>query len=61
MDSNPAQQQQINLDFSLEEVNALLQVLGEMPSKYGVYPIIMKIKTQAESQLNLPEKGSPDA
>lgn len=41
----------INLELTVEEVNAILGVLGDLPSKTGAWPLIVKIKEQAESQL----------
>lgn len=41
---------QITLTLTLEEVNAVLTVLGELPSKSGVWPLIVKIKAEAEPQ-----------
>jgi len=41
----------IELKLSTEEVNAILQVLGELPSKTGVWPLILKIKEQAETKV----------
>jgi hypothetical protein len=41
----------ITLDLHVEEVNSLLGVLGELPSKTGAWPLMMKIKQQAEPQL----------
>ena len=40
----------IKLDLTVEEVNAILQVLGDLPTKTGAYPLVMKIKEQADSQ-----------
>lgn len=45
------EKKEITLTLTAEEVNAVLQVLGEMPTKTGVFPIAVKIKEQAESQL----------
>jgi len=42
---------EIVLKLSVEEVNSVLQVLGELPSKTGAWPLIIKIKNQAEEQL----------
>jgi hypothetical protein len=42
---------EISLKLSIEEVNSVLQVLGELPSKTGAWPLIVKIKEQAEKQL----------
>jgi hypothetical protein len=40
----------MTLDLTIEEVNAILQVLGELPTKTGAYPLVIKIKEQAEAQ-----------
>lgn len=34
----------ISLELSVEEVNAILQVLGDLPTKTGAWPLIVKIK-----------------
>lgn len=41
----------IKLDLTASEVNSILQVLGELPTKTGAYPLVVKIKEQAESQI----------
>jgi len=41
----------MNLDLDQNEVQFILNVLGEMPAKSGVWPLIIKIKEQAEAQL----------
>lgn len=41
----------IKLELSLEEVNSILHVLGELPTRMNAYPLLMKIKEQAEAQL----------
>ena len=41
----------IQLELSAEEVNAILQVLGDLPTKTGAWPLIVKIKEQAEPQI----------
>lgn len=41
----------ITLELAVEEVNAVLQVLGDLPTKSGAWPLIVKIKEQAESQV----------
>jgi hypothetical protein len=48
---------EIALKLSVEEVNSVLQVLGELPSKTGAWPLILKIKNQAEEQL--PKQEEP--
>jgi hypothetical protein len=40
----------IKLELSVEEINAILQVLGELPTKTGAFPLLLKIKEQAEKQ-----------
>jgi hypothetical protein len=41
---------EITLTLSVEEVNAILSVLGDLPTKTGAYPLVLKIKEQAEKQ-----------
>ena len=47
-----------NLQISLEEheINAILAILGDMPSKSGTWPLMMKIKVQADAQMVAPEE-----
>ena len=40
----------IQLSLEVEEVNAILNVLGELPSKTGAFPLIVKIKEQGDAQ-----------
>ena len=42
---------ELTLKLTVDEVNSVLQVLGELPSKTGAWPLIMKIKQQAEAQV----------
>ena len=41
----------INLELSVDEVNFILQVMGELPSKSGAFPLMIKVKEQAEKQV----------
>jgi hypothetical protein len=41
----------INLTLSIEEVNGILQTLGQLPTSSGAWPLVVKIKEQAESQV----------
>jgi len=41
----------VDLNLTVEEVNSLLHVLGELPTRMNAYPLLMKIKEQAEAQL----------
>jgi hypothetical protein len=47
----------INLNLTTEEVNAILQVLGQLPTSSGAWPLVVKIKAQAEPQV--PKDGEP--
>ena len=40
----------MKLELDQNEVQFILNVLGEMPAKSGVWPLIIKIKEQAEAQ-----------
>jgi len=41
----------IQLNLTVEEINAVLQTLGQLPTSSGAYPLLVKIKEQAESQV----------
>lgn len=47
--------QDITLNLTVEETNAILQVLGDLPTKTGAWPLIVKIKGQAEAQMKATE------
>ena len=40
----------IQLQLTVEETNAILSVLGQLPTSSGVYPLLLKIKQQGDSQ-----------
>ena len=42
---------QITITLSLDNVNGLLNLLGEQPTKLGLWPLVMDIKQQAEAQI----------
>jgi hypothetical protein len=42
---------ELNLTLNVEEVNAILQTLGNLPTSSGAFPLLMKIKQQAEAQI----------
>ena len=46
---------EIKLDIN--EVNFILETLGSLPTKSGAWPLVMKIKEQAEPQV--PKDGEP--
>ena len=46
---------EVTLTLSVEEVNAVLAVLGDLPTKTGAYPLVLKIKEQADKQVKAEE------
>lgn len=50
---------QINLILDIEEVNGLLNLIGQMPTSTNVWPLANKIRSMAEAQM--PQEGAPDA
>lgn len=49
---------ELNLKLSIDEINMLLQVLGQTPTSSGVFPLLMKIKSQSETQLEEVRKAA---
>jgi hypothetical protein len=47
----------MKLDLTPEEVQAILQVLGQLPTSSGAWPLLVKIKAQSESQLKEQNNG----
>ena len=41
----------MNLNLEANEVQFILNVLGELPSKSGAWPLIVKVQEQAQAQL----------
>ena len=41
----------MNLNLETNEVQFILQTLGQLPSSSGVWPLIVKVKEQADAQL----------
>ena len=41
----------MNINLEENEINAILAVLGDLPSKSGTWPLMMKIKVQAYAQM----------
>jgi hypothetical protein len=46
---------EITLKLSVEEVKGILQTLGQLPTSSGAWPLVVKIKEQAEAQTKEPE------
>ena len=45
----------MNLNFETNEINFILQVLGELPTKSGAYVLMQKIEHQVKMQQQVPE------
>jgi hypothetical protein len=41
----------MKLELDVNEINFVLQTLGQLPSSSGVWPLIVKVKEQADAQL----------
>jgi hypothetical protein len=41
----------MTLDLTIEEINALLNLMGKTATESGFFPLMVKIKEQAEAQL----------
>ena len=42
---------ELNLKLTVEEINAVLQTLGQLPTSSGAFPLLVKIKQQADAQM----------
>ena len=51
---------EITLKLELNEVNAVLDVMGQMPTSSNVWPLAAKIRGQAEVQLPKNTEGAGD-
>ena len=51
---------EIVLKLSVEEINGILSVLGDLPTKSNAWMLVMKIKEQADSQIPKPEAPAED-
>ena len=47
----------MQIELNEVEINAILAILGDMPSKSGTWPLMMKIKVQADAQMVDPEES----
>lgn len=48
---------EVTLKLTVEEVNAILQTLGQLPTSSGAWPLVVKIKEQGEAQVPKEEKA----
>ena len=46
----------MQIELNENEINVILAILGDMPSKSGTWPLMIKIKVQADAQLVEPEE-----
>lgn len=51
---------EISLQLELNEVNALLDMMGAQPTSTNVWPLAAKIRAQAEVQLPKHDEGAGD-
>jgi hypothetical protein len=52
---------EIKLTLTLEEVQALMNLMGETPAKMGFFPLMAKVKIQADPQVPKEEKEAEQA
>jgi len=41
----------MTLDLTIEEINALLNLMGKTPTESGFFPLMVKIGEQAQKQI----------
>jgi hypothetical protein len=51
----------VNLKLSIEEVNVVLQTLGQLPTSSGAYPLLVNIKLQADKQIEESNNAKSDS
>lgn len=47
----------MKLDLEANEVQFILNMLGELPTKSGCFPLTVKIQSQAQLQVELPKEA----
>lgn len=52
---------EIQLKLTVDEVNAILAILGQMQNQSGTFPLLLKIKEQGEAQIPKPEPSAEAA
>ena len=50
----------MNINLEENEINAILAILGDLPSTAGTWPLMMKIKVQADAQMVQTEEESEE-
>jgi len=56
-DANLSMNTDIKLSLTPAEVNSILQVLGQLPTSSGAWPLLVKIKDMAEAQVAEQQKS----
>lgn len=51
----------VNIELTVEQVNQLLNLLGELPTKTGIWPLLNYIQVQAQNQVNTVAQPSPES
>jgi len=46
----------IKLTLTLEEVQSLMNLMGDTPAKMGYFPLMLKVKEQADPQVPASEQ-----
>lgn len=49
----------IHLELHIDEVNAVLTLLGQMPTQTNVWPLCAKVRQQAEMQVQAAQQQEP--
>ena len=49
---------EIQLKLTLDEVNGLLNILGQLPTSTNIWPLAAKVREQAQAQLPEQEPGN---
>ena len=42
---------ELTLTLTVEEVNAIMHTIGQLPTSSGAYPLMVKIKQQVDAQV----------
>jgi hypothetical protein len=50
----------IKLELTLNEVEGVLAGLGELPTKSGAFGLLMKIQSQVQAQIPVPEEAKTE-
>jgi hypothetical protein len=51
---------EITLTLTVHEIDFILSIFGDLPTKSNAYPLAMKIREQALAQVPPPETNNPE-